>query len=88
MDKAFVSFKESLLPINQIELSEEEILLVRGGNGSSGDGNGCGCANGYGCGCTDGSGCGCANGSGCGCSCTGGNHDNGGQAGPNCGEGN
>ena len=31
MNKTFVSFKESLLPINQISLSDDEMLLVRGG---------------------------------------------------------
>lgn len=28
MNKTFVSFKESLLPINQISLSDDEMLLV------------------------------------------------------------
>lgn len=37
MNKTFVSFKESLLPINQISLSDDEMLLVRGGNDGGGD---------------------------------------------------
>ena len=52
MNKTFVSFKESLLPINQISLSDDEMLLVRGGN----DGGGCNCSSGAGCGCSGGGG--------------------------------
>lgn len=82
MDKTFVSFKESLLPVNQIVLSNDEMLLVRGGNSSSGsDGAGCGCSGGKGCGCDDGNGCGCSCESGGGCGCK---HSDGGQAGSGC----
>ena len=69
MDKAFISFKESLLPINQIQLSDDELLLIRGGQEnyrSSGDGCGCGCqcdsGRGCGCNCNGGSCCGCGGG--------------------------
>lgn len=91
MDQAFVLFKESLLPINQISLSDGEMLLVRGGKaGSYSSGSGCGCdcgsGSGCGCGCSSGAGCGCGCGSGAGCGCDGGG-DNGGQAGNSC-EGN
>ena len=52
MNKTFVSFKESLLPINQISLSDDEMLLVRGGNdgggNDAGSGAGCGCGGGGG----------------------------------------
>ena len=53
MNKTFVSFKESLLPINQISLSDDEMLLVRGGNDGGGNdagssGAGCGCSGGGG----------------------------------------
>ena len=81
MNKTFVSFKESLLPINQISLSDDEMLLVRGGN----DGAGCGCdcysGSGCGCHCSSGAGCGCNCSSGAGCGCSGGG---GGQAGNGC----
>lgn len=60
MNKTFVSFKESLLPINQISLSDDEMLLVRGGN----DGGGNDAGSGAGCGCD------CYSGSGCGCHCS------------------
>ena len=55
MNKTFVSFKESLLPINQISLSDDEMLLVRGGN--DGGGNDAGSGAGCGCDCYSGSGC-------------------------------
>ena len=42
MNKTFVSFKESLLPINQISLSDDEMLLVRGGNDGGGNDAGSG----------------------------------------------
>ena len=75
MNKTFVSFKESLLPINQISLSDDEMLLVRGGNDGGGNdaGSGCHCSSGAGCGCN------CSSGAGCGCSGGGG-----GQAGNGC----
>lgn len=51
--------KEVLLPIDGLELLEEEMIYVVGGNipppPSSGSGCGCGCPGGAGCGC----GCGC-----------------------------
>ena len=60
MNKTFVSFKESLLPINQISLSDDEMLLVRGGNdgggNDAGSGAGCNCSSGAGCGCSGGGG--------------------------------
>lgn len=62
MNKTFVSFKESLLPINQISLSDDEMLLVRGGN--DGGGNDAGSGAGCGCDCYSGSGCGCSGGGG------------------------
>ena len=70
MNKTFVSFKESLLPINQISLSDDEMLLVRGGN--DGGGNDAGSGAGCGCDCYSGSGCGChcSSGAGCGCNCS------------------
>ena len=89
MNKTFVSFKESLLPINQISLSDDEMLLVRGGNdggrNDAGSGAGCGCdcysGSGCGCHCSSGAGCGCNCSSGAGCVCSGGG---GGQAGNGC----
>lgn len=87
MNKTFVSFKESLLPINQISLSDDEMLLVRGGNdgggNDAGSGAGCDCYSGSGCGChcSSGAGCGCNCSSGAGCGCSGGG---GGQAGNGC----
>ena len=68
MNKTFVSFKESLLPINQISLSDDEMLLVRGGN--DGGGNDAGSGAGCGCDCYSGSGCGCHCSSGAGCGWT------------------
>ena len=62
MNKTFVSFKESLLPINQISLSDDEMLLVRGGN--DGGGNDAGSGAGCGCNCSSGAGCGCSGGGG------------------------
>lgn len=61
--------KDFLLPLDEIEVMEGELLMVHGGFSSSvnvGAGEGCGC------GCTTGEGCGCgkANGQGCGCNCT------------------
>ena len=89
MNKTFVSFKESLLPINQISLSDDEMLLVRGvydcGVYDAGCGAGCGCdcysGSGCGCHCSSGAGCGCNCSSGAGCGCSGGG---GGQAGNGC----
>jgi len=54
MKHEFVSLSECKLPIHEIELMEDELLLVKGGSveptdgdGDSGSGCGCGC----GCGC-------------------------------------
>lgn len=65
------------LPMEMLELGEDEMFLLKGGNGPDGimGGNGCGC----GCSCGSlggvGCGCGCNGGSGCGCGCSCGQQD-------------
>lgn len=55
-----------ILPLDEIEISDGEMLLIRGGFSSmSGEGYGCGC----GCECNNGRGCDCKGGNGCGCGC-------------------
>ena len=58
--------KDLLLPLDGLELLEEEMIYVVGGNippPQPGSGCGCGCISGSGCGC------GCTSGVGCGCNC-------------------
>lgn len=70
--------KDSRLPLDDIEVMEDELTFVLGGaamtNVGPGEGCGCGCASGSGrgCGCDSGKGCGCecASGFGCGCGCS------------------
>lgn len=66
--------KDFVLPLDEIEVLEGELLMVHGGNTSSIMGvsdYGCGCYAGRGCGCDNGKGCGCdcSTGVGCGCGC-------------------
>lgn len=70
--------KDSRLPLDDIEVIEDELTFVLGGaamSGGAGAGCGCGCATGGGCGCEckSGTGCGCGcncpSGKGCGCGC-------------------
>lgn len=55
--KQIVTMKETLLPLDCIEVLEDELMFILGGAAANvgGAGCGCGCANGTGCGC----GCGC-----------------------------
>lgn len=69
--------KDSRLPLDDIEVMEDELTFVLGGaamSGSSGSGCGCSCSTGSGCGCVcdsgGGCGCNCLSGQGCGCGCT------------------
>lgn len=65
------------LPLDSIELKEDEMFMITGGgtnglmavNGGCGCGCGCGFGNGCGCGTGTGCGCGCFTGAGCGCGC-------------------
>lgn len=72
--------KKIILPLDEIEVADGEMIMIRGGISSSaksgesvGAGCGCGCDNncgyvsGRGCGCDNG--CGCISGRGCGCEC-------------------
>ena len=62
--------KDFRLPLDDIEVMEDELTFVLGGAAMAGGGAGCGC--GCKCGSGDGCGCGCTcgNGSGCGCGCS------------------
>lgn len=64
--KQIITEKVSLLPLDSIEIMEDELMFVLGG-ATMGGGSGCGC----GCSCSSGKGCGCdcGSGSGCGCGC-------------------
>ncbi len=68
--------KNDVLPIDVLELEDNEMFVLKGGIGPdgilrSGQGCGCGCGcsggAGCGCGCASGLGCGCDSGHGCGC---------------------
>lgn len=64
--KQIVTEKEANLPLDGLEVMNDELMFVLGGAaGGSGSGCGCGCDCGGGKGC----GCGCGSGSGCGCGC-------------------
>lgn len=66
--KQIVTEKEANLPLDGLEVMNDELMFVLGGAaGGSGSGCGCGCQCSGGKGC--GSGCGCDSGSGCGCGC-------------------
>lgn len=59
--------KNNRLPLDDIEVLNDELMFVVGGTGGNNEkvtGIGCGCSNGSGCGC------GCTTGVGCGCGCT------------------
>lgn len=65
--------KNNRLPLDDIEVLNDELMFVVGGAGGTTAGNGCGCdcgpGAGCGCGCTAGAGCGCGCSSGAGCGC-------------------
>ncbi|MBQ6038084.1 MAG: hypothetical protein IJL37_05410 [Bacteroidaceae bacterium] len=69
MSKKFVTLERVSLPLDEIELKDDELLFITGGATMDGTGAGCGCgcecSLGKGCGC----GCGCGNGTGTGCGC-------------------
>lgn len=65
--KQFITEKESLLPLDGMEVLEDELMFILGGAATSGAGSGCGCGCSSGAGC----GCGCDSGAGCGCNCGG-----------------
>lgn len=66
--KQIVTEKEAHLPLDGLEVMDDELMFVLGGSAGAGSGSGCGC------GCSGGSGCGCNcdSGAGCGCNCNGG----------------
>ncbi len=53
------------MPLDDLELMDDELMFIMGGGNGEGSGAGCGC----GCKCDEGSGCGCGSGSGSGCGC-------------------
>lgn len=67
--KQIVTEKEAHLPLDGLEVMDDELMFVLGGAAGTGAGSGCGCgcdcSGGSGCGC----GCGCNGGIGCGCQC-------------------
>lgn len=69
MKNKFVTLEKASLPLDEIELKDDELLFITGGATMDGTGAGCGC----GCGCIKGVGCGCGciceSGAGCGCGC-------------------
>lgn len=73
--KQIVTEKEAHLPLDGLEVMDDELMFVLGGAAAAGGGEGCGCGcvGGTGCGCVGGMGCGCgcecAGGTGCGCGC-------------------
>lgn len=73
MKKEIISKNSNLLPLEGIEVMENELLLVLGGfSGSARSGEGCGCSSGSGCNCAAGKNCGCGCNTGTGCGCSGG----------------
>ncbi|WP_301703679.1 hypothetical protein [uncultured Parabacteroides sp.] len=57
MNKRVFKLEEMNLPLEDLILEDDELLLIKGGMGVSSSGAGCGC------------GCDCSNGTGCGCGC-------------------